>query len=385
MEIDLQKEYRVVKVVFYNRRDCCQSRADNALLTLMDASRNVVNTAVLNSDLIQTFTFAEVDTCSVVPNVWLVSSALYAAIFISDSVLAVLAKAGKAHKKIGCLSQMYFVHTTSPDFFWTVCIDLPLNEGSHLLFDREQRIFSLICGESISQFDAQGIIINKSSPDLGHFISSNAANSIETDIVVIVAREEFYAHCNLFTGVCVDLVTRQGCGVPVLAVAHGLRAVLMCNNSDDIILNVIAGCAADNKPSFRLSGCVQERSHFVSTMILHEASNAEARWLWVVSFRLQELFRMLFEVRDQAPASLQHPTLCSQIFSVLTYISAARKSGWLLHPMTRRHLDFLGIQHSIFDTISCIAFSGTVNSTAVRETLNDLQRFHPWSHITVPV
>jgi hypothetical protein len=383
LEIDLLKEYRVVKVVFYNRRDCCNSRADNALLTLMDASRNTVNTAVLNSDLKQTFNFAEVETCLIAPNVWRSSEVLHAAVFISDSVLAVLTKAGEA-PDIGCSSHLYFMHVTLSTSMWRVCVNIQLTEESQLLFDRGQQIFSLIHGDSIHKFDANGNIIYSHYPEIGHFLFNNAADTLETDLAVIVAREQFYSHCNLFTGVCVDLISRLGCGHPVFAIAHGLHAVLKCSSSDEIIFNVIAGCEAGAKPSFRLSGCAQMQSHLVSTMVLSEASNAEARWLWAVSFRLQELFRVFFEVRFQVPASSpHHSTICTQIFSVLTYISAALNSGWLLHPLTRSHLEFLGYQHSIFDTISCIASSGTVNQTAVSETLANLQRLHPWFHITV--
>jgi hypothetical protein len=383
LEIDLQKEYHVVKVVFYNRRDCCHSRADNALLTLMDASRNIVHTAVLNSDIMQLFTFAEVDSCSVTPNVWGISQVPHAAVFISDSVLAVLTQVDKSDN-MDCLSQMHFLHTTSSTDFWSVCMRVSLTEGSKLLFDREQRLFSLIQGDVITQFDAKGIITYSRPLEMGRFVSSNLVDTLETDMALIIAREDFFSHCNLFTGVCVDLVSRLDCGTLVFAVAHGLHATIMCNNSYDFMSNKIAGCEATSKVSFRLSGCVKQQSHSVSTMVLHEASNSEARWLWAVSFRLQELFQVLFEIRTEDPTSLQHPTLCAQIFSVLTYISAARRSGWLLHPLTRRHLDFLGIQHSIFDTLSCISSSGTVNNTAVIETLDELQRLHPWCHVSVP-
>jgi hypothetical protein len=378
LEIDLQKEYAVVKVVFYNRKDCCHSRAHNALLSLMDASRNVVNTAVLNSDVVQTFTFADVDTCSVVPTAWRSRQIPHAAVFLSDSVLAVLSQSAEDN----CTAQLHFLRTNSATAFWSCCVNVSLIQGGALLFDRDQQVFSLLQGDTVTKFDSQCAVIHSMSPAIGHIVSSNAASTLETDIAVIVARAHVYAHCNIFTAVCVDLVSRVGCGQPVLAAAYGLHAFLKCSNSDDVYSSVIAGCEASSRLAVRLSGCVQRQSHFVSTMNLRDASNSEAEWLWAVSFRLEEFFQALLEDGAEATPSPQHPTSCAQFFGVLTYIHAARGLGWLLQPSSRAHLDFLGIQHSIFDTISCIGTSGAANNTAVTEAVDRLQRLHPWSHLS---
>lgn len=58
LEIDLGQEFSVAQIVYYNRLDCCQSRAENALVSLMDSNRNVLDFATLNSDLVQTFNFS---------------------------------------------------------------------------------------------------------------------------------------------------------------------------------------------------------------------------------------------------------------------------------------------------------------------------------------
>jgi hypothetical protein len=57
LEIDLAAEYAVSQIIYYNRLDCCQLNAKDALLTLMDASRSVIEVASLNSELVQTFNF----------------------------------------------------------------------------------------------------------------------------------------------------------------------------------------------------------------------------------------------------------------------------------------------------------------------------------------
>jgi hypothetical protein len=62
LEIDLGREYPVSYVVYYNRLDCCQFRAENALLSLMDTSRTVVEMATLTSELVQVFNFSS--SCS---------------------------------------------------------------------------------------------------------------------------------------------------------------------------------------------------------------------------------------------------------------------------------------------------------------------------------
>jgi hypothetical protein len=377
LEIDLQREYAVVKVVFYNRKDCCHSRAHNALLSLMDAARNVVNSAVLNSDVVQTFAFNDVDTCSAVPTAWRSRLIPHAAVFLSDSVLAVLSQSAEDN----CAAQLHFLRTNSATAFWSCCVNVSVIQGSVLLFDRDQQVFSLLQGDTVTKFDSKGAVIHSMSPAIGRIVSSNAASSLETDIAVIVAQPHAYAHCNLFTAVCVDLVSRAACGEPVLAAAYGLHAFLKCSNSDDVYSSVIAGCEASSRLAIRLSGCVQRHSHFVSTMNLRDASNAEAEWLWAVSFRLEESFQALLEGGAEAATSPRHPTSCAQFFGVLTYIHAARGSGWLLQPSSRTHLDFLGIQHSIFDTISCIGVGGAVNNTAVAEAVDGLRRLHPWSHV----
>ena len=121
----------------------------------------------------------------------------------------------------------------------------------------------------------------------------------------------------------------------------------------------------------------------LSTMTLQDTSTGEAEWLWAVSFRLQALFRALPEPGAAAAAALLHATSCAQVFEVLAYVHSAHRTGWLLLPSTRRQLGFLGIQHSIFDTLPCIGASGAVNATAVRETVEQLQRLHPGPHVPV--
>jgi len=381
LEIDLLQEYAVVKVVFYNRKDCCHSRANNALLTLMDASRTVVNTAVLTSDVMQTFTFAEVDTCSVLPSRWRSPQVPQSAVFLSDSVVAVLSR--PAHDAAAaCLAYMHFLHVASQSALWSSCVNVSLVQAEHavLLFDREQRLFSLLQAGNITHFDSKGSVTYSGSLGMGNVVASNRADTVETDLAVIVAREGVYSHCNVFTGSCVDLVAESACGAPVLAAAYGLRAFLKCNKTDDVFSSVLSGCEANAKPVARLSGCVSPRSHFVSTMTLGDTSSGEAEWLWAVSFRLQALFRAL--LKPEAPHTpSQHATLCARVFEVLTYVHAAHRRGWLLQPSTRRHLDFLGIQNSIFDTLSCVGASGAVNATAVSETVEHLQRLHPWPHV----
>lgn len=383
LEIDLLKEYAVVKVIFYNRKDCCHSRADNALLTLMDSSRNVANTAVLNSNVMQVFTFAEVDTCSVTPTDWRHPRVPHSAAFVSDSVMAVLSQPVQV-PGVDCLAQLHFLHIKSPTTsLWSGCVNVSLTQEGALLFDREQRLFSLLIGGNMTRFDTKGLIIDSQSQGIGHFVSSNFADTLESDLAAIVARAGFYSHCNLFTGHCENLVSQSECSAPVLAAAYGLHAVLKCNNSDFVYSSGIAGCEANSRLTARLSGCVQQNSHFVSTMVLNEASSAEARWLWAVSFRLHKQFAALFEMKGQNSPHPQQSTICAQIFGVLTYIHEARASSQLLQSSTRKHLDFLAIRNSIFDTLPCIDAKGSVNSTAVTESVEYLQRLHPWPHVTV--
>jgi len=65
IEIDLGQEFQVAKVVFYNRADCCQERAAQAVLTLLDAARGTIDSALLNGDMMQIFNFK---TCSIDQN-----------------------------------------------------------------------------------------------------------------------------------------------------------------------------------------------------------------------------------------------------------------------------------------------------------------------------
>ena len=377
------KEHAVVKVIFYNRKDCCHSRANNALLTLLDSSRNVVHTAVLNSDLVQAFNFAENDTCSVTPNDWHLPRVPHSAVFVSDSVMAILSKGLEQDSDVNCLARLHLMRIKSPTTLWSSCINVSLTQEGALLFDREQRLFSLLQGDSMTRFDAKGFVIESQSPEIGRFVSSNAADTLETDLAAIVTRANFYSHCNLFTGLCQNLVSQSDCGAPVLAAAYGLHAFLKCNKSDDVFYSRIAGCEASPKLAVRLSGCVQQHSNFISTMTLHEASGVEATWLWAVSFRLDELYGLLSKTVVALPTPSQHSTICAQIFGILTYIDAARRSAWMLQSSARRHLDYLGIRHSIFDTVSCIGAKGVVNITAVDEIAAELQRLHPWPHATI--
>jgi hypothetical protein len=56
--VDLQGDHDVSRVVFYNRNDCCQDRADGALIQLLDANHTVIETRTLSQALVQPFTFA---------------------------------------------------------------------------------------------------------------------------------------------------------------------------------------------------------------------------------------------------------------------------------------------------------------------------------------
>jgi hypothetical protein len=383
LEIDLLKEYAVVKVIFYNRKDCCHSRANNALLTLMDSSRNVVNTAVLNSDVVQTFTFTEIDNCSTTVLDWPPLHVPHSAVFVSDSVLAVLSQRGQS-PDIDCPARLHLLHLTSPtSALWSGCVNVSLAREGALLYDREQRLFSLLSGDSLARFDANGLVSDSLQSGIGQFVCSNAAATLETDLAAVVARAGVYSHCNMFTGVCDSMVSQSECGARVAAAAHGLHAFLKCGNSNDVYSSSIAGCEANSGLAARLSGCVQQHSKFVSTMTLNEASHSEARWLWLISFHLDELFGALVDIQAQAPAPSQHATICAQVFGVLKFIDAARKAAWLLQSPTRKQLDVLGNQHSIFDTLSCTGAKQPVNNTAVAEIVGKLQRMHPWPHATV--
>jgi len=55
--LDLQKAYPIDKVVYYNRGDCCQNRANGMFLRLQDENRNEVWTGTLSSAMVQVFRF----------------------------------------------------------------------------------------------------------------------------------------------------------------------------------------------------------------------------------------------------------------------------------------------------------------------------------------
>jgi len=63
--VDLQDDYDIVKVVYYNRTDCCSDRARGMKLKLLDANRNVVATKVFpNGDPVITFDFTNTNQAS---------------------------------------------------------------------------------------------------------------------------------------------------------------------------------------------------------------------------------------------------------------------------------------------------------------------------------
>jgi len=65
IEIDLGQSFHVAKVVFYNRLDCCTQRANQAVLTLLDADRKQVDAAVLSGETMQILDFKQ---CSIDAN-----------------------------------------------------------------------------------------------------------------------------------------------------------------------------------------------------------------------------------------------------------------------------------------------------------------------------
>jgi hypothetical protein len=54
-ELNLGQEYDVDWVTYYNRGDCCQSRADGMTITLANASKNIVKAYTLSSARNQDF------------------------------------------------------------------------------------------------------------------------------------------------------------------------------------------------------------------------------------------------------------------------------------------------------------------------------------------
>ena len=53
--VDLQQEYPVDKVVYYNRSDSFSDRANGMMIDLMDSTKKVIKTLTLNGDMIQSF------------------------------------------------------------------------------------------------------------------------------------------------------------------------------------------------------------------------------------------------------------------------------------------------------------------------------------------
>ena len=63
LQIDLTTNVQVSKVVFYNRRDCCQSRAIGVILQLIDSNGLVTTNRTLDDSLVQTFMFLSTYVC----------------------------------------------------------------------------------------------------------------------------------------------------------------------------------------------------------------------------------------------------------------------------------------------------------------------------------
>jgi hypothetical protein len=56
--VDLQQEYPVEKVVYYNRVDCCADRAQGMMIDLMDGTKKVLQTLTLTGEMVQSFDVA---------------------------------------------------------------------------------------------------------------------------------------------------------------------------------------------------------------------------------------------------------------------------------------------------------------------------------------
>jgi len=54
-ELDLSQEYPIEKLVYYNRLDCCNDRADGMLVSLMDNNRTILQNIKLSDALTQSF------------------------------------------------------------------------------------------------------------------------------------------------------------------------------------------------------------------------------------------------------------------------------------------------------------------------------------------
>lgn len=55
--VDLGQNFNVRRVVYYNRRDCCQHRMNGGLIQLLNAQQTVVAQRVMSAALIQTFSW----------------------------------------------------------------------------------------------------------------------------------------------------------------------------------------------------------------------------------------------------------------------------------------------------------------------------------------
>jgi hypothetical protein len=67
-QLDLGQDYPIFKVVYYNRADCCQSRAIGMTLSLENGARTkIVKKIVSSASLVQPFTIAEADSVAETP------------------------------------------------------------------------------------------------------------------------------------------------------------------------------------------------------------------------------------------------------------------------------------------------------------------------------
>ncbi len=55
--VDLGQNYNIRRVVYYNRRECCQNRMNGGLIQLLNAQQTVVAQRVMSAGLIQTFSW----------------------------------------------------------------------------------------------------------------------------------------------------------------------------------------------------------------------------------------------------------------------------------------------------------------------------------------
>ena len=67
-QLDLGQDYPIFKVVYYNRADCCQSRAIGMTLSLENGARTkIVKKTVSSASLVQPFAIAEADSVAETP------------------------------------------------------------------------------------------------------------------------------------------------------------------------------------------------------------------------------------------------------------------------------------------------------------------------------